>query len=681
MKHGWMVFVAILFLGISSAFSSILVDQFGYESSSAKLAVVKQAVAGRDSLSDTLTPLPTFRVVDTLTGSSVYEGSSVAWNGGTVHGQSGDRAWTFDFSSVTASGMYRIEENGGSQKSHPFEIRINPYKSVLHAAQKVFFYQRIAFEKTAQYAGTNWADGAAYLQDSICRDVFDQSNAAKIRDMRGGWFDAGDFNKYVTFANLPVHLLLTSYTVGEPRGIWDDEAGIPESGNGKPDLLDELKWELDWLLRMQDTADGGVFIKMGDNSYSSQSPPSVNHGNRYYGKKATSATVAFAGMCAHAAVVYKTVPGWEAFADTLEAAAVKAWGYYAGHPIKDTAVDNGEVKSGDADWKNPDQSIEEAVVGSWMSILTEAPLWDSLISASYTRVSQLGWWGPYGQQAGEALLAYAAWSKADPSIASAIISAKQNAVNGAGIFYGDPTTDPWRAAMPDGQYHWGSAQILAITGILNLDFVRSGCAGADSLKYLDRARDIAHYLNGRNPLGKCYLTNMYAWGAENPVNEMYHGWFNNGTPWDNALTSAKGGPAPGYVVGGPNGSYTGCAALPAGQPIQKMYADFNDGSPINSWEVTEPAIYYQAAYIRLLSAFVNTSADTIGASGSNAIHVPTTHIQHSLLKPGMVVSAYDLRGKSFSVKVGSDGRIDTKCLSSGFYVVPRMGNMKLMVRE
>ncbi len=80
------------------------------------------------------------------------------------------------------------------------------------------------------------------------------------RDLRGGWFDAGDTNKYVNNAGQTLHQLLAAYR--ERPEIWTDDLNIPESGNGRPDLIDEIIWELDWLKRMQQ-ADGGVLIKVG----------------------------------------------------------------------------------------------------------------------------------------------------------------------------------------------------------------------------------------------------------------------------------------------------------------------------------------------------------------------------------------------------------------------------------
>lgn len=83
--------------------------------------------------------------------------------------------------------------------------------------------------------------------------------------MRGGWFDAGDYNKYVIFIELVFYNLLIVYE--ENVVVFGDNWNIFESGNGIFDLFDEVKWELDWLLKMIND-DGSVYIKMGSFNYS-----------------------------------------------------------------------------------------------------------------------------------------------------------------------------------------------------------------------------------------------------------------------------------------------------------------------------------------------------------------------------------------------------------------------------
>jgi endoglucanase len=96
---------------------------------------------------------------------------------------------------------------------------------------------------------------------------------------------------------------------------------------------------------------------------------------------------------------------------------------------------------------------------------------------------------------------------------------------------------------------------------------------------------------------------MYEYGVKNSINEIYHEWFADNSDFDNALTS-RYGPAPGYLPGGANKNYNGSDRPPLGQPPQKAYKDFNSTSG-KSWQISEPAIYYQAAYVKLLSQFVN----------------------------------------------------------------------------
>lgn len=105
-------------------------------------------------------------------------------------------------------------------------------------------------------------------------------------------------------------------------------------------------------------------------------------------------------------------------------------------------------------------------------------------------------------------------------------------------------------------------------------------------------------------MGLVYLSAMEGRGAERGIQEIYHFWFNEGTDWDNSETSLFG-PAPGYLSGGPNKDFGRTnIAPPANEPPMKSYKDWNTGWPEDSWEITEPAIYYQASYIRNLAALI-----------------------------------------------------------------------------
>ena len=611
MKFVPLLFLINLSLLLSTAYGAVVVDQFGYLVDGQKVAIIKVPHEGEDAGRYPQTPGSTFFVRNLETDQIVFEGDVVSWNSGETHDQSGDQVWHLDFSELTEPGYYRIEEPQSGRISYAFEIRENPWKGVLRAAVRSYFYQRSGFEKEARYAGENWADAAAYLQEKETRDFFDQNNSRRFRDLHGGWFDAGDFNKYITFTSSAVHPLLMAYRMN-PH-IWGDDYNIPESGNGLPDLLDELKWQLDWVLRMQ-VEDGGVIIKMGQKEYYSATPPSSDNRNRYYGRVCTSSTISFASMVAHAALIYRDFPEWEAFADTMVQSGLHAWENYSSHETLQTNCDQGEIKSGDADRSEESQHMEEILYAIYMFALTADESWNELIRNRYQQVPLLGWWGPYNHYLGEGLLFYTTLEGADPAVSQAILNALSNRPM---PFYGNAKhIDPWYAGMPDSQYHWGSLVVMANVGILNLNVARY-LNRPDSEEHIQRARDILHYIHGRNPLDKSYLSNMYAYGAENPVNEFYHGWFEHGSPWQNVLFSENGGPAPGFLVGGPNQAFTGDANpyLQLNQPPQKMYADFNaTGSwPVQykSWEITENSIGYQSGYIRLLSEFISLSTDTL----------------------------------------------------------------------
>jgi hypothetical protein len=126
------------------------------------------------------------------------------------------------------------------------------------------------------------------LQDANARRYSAPNDASTERDLHGGWYDAGDYNKYTSWTAGYVVDLLHAYT--ENKSIWTDDFNIPESGNGVPDLLDEVRWGLDWLVRMQNS-DGSVLSIVG---LAGGSPPSSATGASLYGDASTSATLASA---------------------------------------------------------------------------------------------------------------------------------------------------------------------------------------------------------------------------------------------------------------------------------------------------------------------------------------------------------------------------------------------------
>lgn len=584
----------------------IMVDQFGYRPGDDKVAVLVDPQSGFNA-ADSYTPGATMQVRRVSDDEVVYSGAPKVWNNGATESFSGDRGWWFDFSSVTAEGEYYIYDVQGNFRSHTFRIAADVYKDVLKAAIKTFYYQRIGTPHLAQHAGAAFADGAAFVgphQDTQARNVFDRNNPATERDLSGGWMDAGDYNKYVTYTAQPINELLSAYEL--KPGIFTDDYNIPESGNGIPDVLDEVKWELDWLKKMQES-DGGVLLKVGVPSSGGigefGNPPSTITRYRYYLPKASSSTIITALNFAHAALVYQKFTSMKAYADDLRARAIKAWDWYHANPKTDNA-DQGEIEAGDADMSLEGQAQVATIASAYLFALTGEAKYNTYFKNNYTTTWAMtdGYWGMYYGEQADGVMFYATLPNADPAVKAHILE-RRNVQDFDEAF--NDNDDLYRSYVPGWAYHWGSLQVRARLGATAYDFVQYDVNPAKRDNYNKRAQNILHYFHGVNPFGHVYLTNMGAYGAENSITQIYHSWFADESPWDLA--------PPGFIPGGPSEQYSGTASPPRGQPAQKMYKDWNGIAwewPNNvdaSWEITENAIYYQSAYVKLLTKFVNAT--------------------------------------------------------------------------
>ncbi|GAC1630572.1 MAG: hypothetical protein NVS9B10_23130 [Nevskia sp.] len=592
----------------------ILVDQFGYRPGDAKVAVIRSPQLGYDA-KDVFAPGGKYQLRRADSGETVYAGAPVAWHDGTTQASSGDRGWWFDFSGIDAPGRYFVYDEERKLRSPSFAIDAQVYRNVLKAAVRMYFYQRSGFAKQPPNADACWADGVAYNgknQDTEARDISDRDNAAKVRNLSGGWFDAGDTNKYVTFALQPVHQLLTAYQ--QHPAAFTDDFNIPESGNGIPDVLDEIKWETDWLKRMQ-YPDGSVALKVGAIAFGSASPPSSDTQARYYVPACTSATIAAAGMYAHAAYVYRDFPKLLDDAVDLKRRAIAAWNQYAAAPAKQTDCDNGTVKAGDADLGAASQDSAAAAAAIYLFALTGEAAYGDYLKQHYRSLQpyrDIGW-SRYVPFEGEALLFYTGLPDADEKLRATILADKRRDADAGNQIYGfNPSDDLYRAFLHDPQYHWGSNQPRANYGNSNLDLLTYGLAQAPA-PYRTRAAEILHWFHGVNPFAMVMLSNMYGYGATRSANAIFHTWFHpKSEKWRDAKTSICG-PAPGYVPAGPNrnAAHDGVPATlmpPTGQPPQKSYRDSNGDWPESSYAITEPAIYFQSAYVKLLAAFADGTA-------------------------------------------------------------------------
>lgn len=602
----------------------IMVDQFGYLPNLKKVAVLRFPKVGYDS-NQSYWPQQ-LQVVNSANGSVVYTGWPQDWNGLKTDDSSGDQVWHFDFSQITTPGTYEIVDPNANQRSARFEIGDNVYRNVLIQAVRTFFYQRAGQTKSANNAGAGWADAASHLkagQDTQARRFLDQNNASTARDLRGGWYDAGDFNKYTSWTSGYVQELLDTYS--QNPTVWTDDFNLPESYNGIPDLLDEVKWGLDSLVRLQNS-DGSVLSIVG---VAHASPPSAATGPSYYGDASTSATLSAAAAYAHGAKVFGGLnnAAMNTYAADLRARAQRAWNWAASNP--NVIFRNNEDSSrtaglGAGQQETDDKGRAELRLFAAIKLFaaTGEATYRDYVDAHYTEAPMFAQWYVSAFNAGSArnLLYYASLPGATSGVSSAIRTRfldmwGRSDYGGWGAV--DSQKDPYRAYISD--YTWGSNGTKGNAGTLFTEESYYGISRHTADQVANAAADYLHYLHGVNPFGKVYLTNMNSFGAESSVNQIFHAWFSNGSAlWDSAKTSTYG-PAPGFVVGGPNynqwdwdsrcpGISAACGSTrpspPYGQPPQKSYLDFNDGWPLNSWPISENSNGYQVAYIRLLARFV-----------------------------------------------------------------------------
>ncbi|MGV6810482.1 MAG: glycoside hydrolase family 9 protein [bacterium] len=662
----------------------IKVDQFGYLPNAQKIAVISDPQQGFNAADDFI-PASTYEVRRVDNNNIAYQGSLTTWQyeDSFIHKASGDKVWWFDFSNLTESGEYYIYDAQNNRRSENFRIDEKVYQDVMKQAVRSFYYQRANFAKQPPYADTRWADGASHssTKRALLLDWGNPLNgdSSTKRDLSGGWYDAGDYNKYINYADGAVHELLLAYE--ENPSVWGDDYNLPESGNGVPDLLDEVKWELDWFLKMQN-ADGSVLHKLSALNFGGETSPPSTDGNgdynescaddsqekyqcdqHFYAPATASATISAAAVFAHAANVYQSLNDttMQQYADTLTAAAEKAWQWLRHNPqsipsnygldlANVTEIETGFATphaedcpersvwndNGTLDYQYFDCNMQlgnQVIAAVYLYALTNKDNYHTFIkenAVNNSRLLQENSSERYLRSDGQyeefqnGLLYYAALPNADSTLAATIrenfySGLQRNHVDYAPLKFAALKADAYRAHI-DG-YSWGSNRKVANSGNALMNVINYQVATNDDDLYKNAASGYLHYLHGVNPLNMTYLTNMQDFGADNSVTELYHAWFDDGTAWDSVNDSH--GPASGFLVGGANAFYgiggiymddvQSDTHLVNKQPAQKRFISSN--SPyFATYYLTENSITYQAPYIRLLSKFL---ADANSDNGQN----------------------------------------------------------------
>jgi endoglucanase len=293
---------------------AIRVNQIGFYPDGPKIAVVVNSAAEE------------FRVVNE-TGEEVYRGSLGTER---VWAYSGERARLAEFSGLSDVGSYRIMLDDGTT-SPTFAIGDGIHGELARAALKAFYFQRASTELTAEFAGL-WARPAGHPDSSVAihaSAASPQRPEGTIISAPYGWYDAGDYNKYIVNSGISTYQILAMYEhfPGAARMLT---VRIPETGGRLADVLAEALWNLRWMLAMQDPHDGGVYHKLTTARFEEAVMPHEAVAQRYVVQKSVTAALNFAAVMAQASRIFaEYVPE---LADSMQTATLAAWGWARANP-------------------------------------------------------------------------------------------------------------------------------------------------------------------------------------------------------------------------------------------------------------------------------------------------------------------------------------------------------------
>lgn len=567
----------------------IHVDQVGYLPDYEKTAIVAGAVGSNE-----------FKVVNADTQEVVFKGTFSAPRQDIC---SGDTVRKADFSAVTTPGNYIITVDGVGS-SYKFQIADNVYyKSFIHTLRSYTlgrcnnaFNDPITGLSIDATAHEKYKTAKVYFTDGI-------STKGEIVDVSGGWYDAGDFGKYVPTGCISVANILMAYEAQPEKftkGQMFFPTGITADAN-LPDVLAEMKYELDWLLKMQ-RSDGAVYLKTAGKYWPSLDvSPEQDTQNRYIYGLATYNTAMFGATNAMAARIYEKYD--PEYAATLLDAAKKAYAYLENHPEAYFRIDenqdsgsgpyNKDTENETKLWLESLKKINPALKLSgdeeeriWLTAelfkTTGDKQYEKTLKSKFENILTLkpkGFSWMNGLALGQ--WAYLTNDKAD--------SALKNKVKKAFLDYADDTVklianDGYGCSLGQNEYTWSSTRVaIAKANMLALAYQLDA-----KKEYVNGALDQVHYILGRNTNSKSYLT-----GSGTDMARYPH----------NRIDLSKGVYVPGHLVNGPNnwpgGDPVQAQCLASGKvPPAKIYFDVRE-----SYSTNEYAIDYDAPVAYILAYF------------------------------------------------------------------------------
>jgi len=488
-------------------------------------------------------------------GSSVYKGKLT---GPFVDSATGDTNYYGDFSSFTKTGKYQITVTD-FEPSYTFEISPNIMKSLFYTTMRSYYLQRCGIKIDDRISKVQY--GPCHLDDGYLRE-----NKSRHIDTTGGWHDAGDYGKYIPSAGSTLANLLLLYEMF-PSKFKKFKLDIPESENSIPDILDELKYELDWMLKMQDK-NGGVYHKVNTYDFPGPIPPQDDKDIRLIYEIGTPDTAIFAGTMAMASRVYKAID--QKYSATLREAALKATSFL----IKNKGQTFWPMNDKTGAYQTGDVKDELFWAFSEVYRITEDKKYYKLAMENQPRFldfNPIGW----DDFSGLAILALLKSSGTPREIKTKLLSiVKQQAEWRLSIV----KKSTYKVALAPAEYKWASnknALAYGVNFIIAYQFVTNK-------EFIEAARNQIDYVLGVNTLSKSFVTMV---GTDYPKNPHHR------------ILQSTSILVPGLLVGGPNSN------AEDGQYPQSLgargYVD-----KIEAFSCNEYAIDYNAPLVFLAGYFM-----------------------------------------------------------------------------
>ena len=495
----------------------------------------------------------------------------------------GNDTYIADFSAYHQPGKYRLVVPGiGS--SYPFEIKSDVYRNVADASIKAYYFMRASTPLLEKYAG-KWHRAEGHPDTAV---LVHPSAATALRPVGTvisaprGWYDAGDYNKYIVNSGISTSTLLSLYE-DFPAYMKTAKLNIPESGNGVPDVLNEALWNLRWMMCMQDV-DGGVYHKLTNAAFDKFEMPDSAKATRYVVQKGTAATLDFAAVMAQASRIFskypKELPG---LADSCLNKAIKAWGWAIKNPdvVYDQDKMNKKFTPKVTTGAYDDNSFGDEFIwaASELFVTTKQPEYlkaVNLIPDDYMQVptwSNVRLLGYYTLIKNAVLLGDKA-PKQLPGLQQKLLAFADELISGADDNAYETVMD--KSAR---NFNWGSNAIAANEGVALIQAYKL----SGNKKYLRYALSNLDYILGRNGTGYSYITD---YGSQTPMHPHHRPSKSDGVVE----------PVPGLMVGGPNPGMQDHIQVPSTVP-DEAYIDDD-----RAYAVNEIAINWNAPFAYLANA-------------------------------------------------------------------------------